>query len=325
MKEQSTNNGLQDTVEPFSQVDSNFKEAERIHKIGKLKIGFTKPQIKRPDLPDKNKKPLSKKPFQQNFALNFRGIDLLKIRDYLSDTRIKNRNFSDPLSNQKYVTKTMRAVLFNWLIEVTIKCQLKTRTIFLCAFILDKYLISKSVPKSALQLLGVTCLYIASKFEDVYPPKIKDLCSLCDNIYAPQQIISLEAEILLALNFDLIFVSALDVLEVQLAIRSNSNNGVNRHALFIFYAFMIQGTINMIDSFKLADFVNVFILKQTKQDITSLDFCNISNNENERFEQYLKHMVVIIRKHHLSALEKELDQLPEEIQESFLVNQLSII
>ena len=38
--------------------------------------------------------------------------------------------------------------------------------------ILDRYLSSNPIKKDKLQLLGATCLLIASKFEEIYPPEV---------------------------------------------------------------------------------------------------------------------------------------------------------
>ena len=54
---------------------------------------------------------------------------------------------------------------------------------------------------------------LASKFEDIYPPESKELCYLCENAYTKEEIYKLEGEILSLFNFDLVFVSAFDILE----------------------------------------------------------------------------------------------------------------
>ena len=61
--------------------------------------------------------------------------------------------------------------------------------------------------------MGITSFFIASKFEDIYPPELDEFCYLCENIYTKQDILNLEGMILSFLNFDLIFVSSLDVIE----------------------------------------------------------------------------------------------------------------
>lgn len=45
---------------------------------------------------------------------------------------------------------------------------------FLTVSILDRFLQRKVVAKPKLQLLGITAMLIASKFEEIYAPMVKD-------------------------------------------------------------------------------------------------------------------------------------------------------
>lgn len=57
------------------------------------------------------------------------------------------------------------------------------------------------VPKKMLQLVGVTAMFIASKYEEMYPPEIGDFAFVTDNTYTKYQIRQMEMKILRALNF----------------------------------------------------------------------------------------------------------------------------
>ncbi|CAD7687860.1 unnamed protein product [Nyctereutes procyonoides] len=59
------------------------------------------------------------------------------------------------------------------------------------------------VPKKMLQLVGVTAMFIASKYEEMYPPEIGDFAFVTDNTYTKHQIRQMEMKILRSLNFDL--------------------------------------------------------------------------------------------------------------------------
>jgi hypothetical protein len=45
--------------------------------------------------------------------------------------------------------------------------------------LVERFLVIRQVKQSEFQLLGITSLLIASKFEDIHPPLIEDLCYLC--------------------------------------------------------------------------------------------------------------------------------------------------
>ena len=78
----------------------------------------------------------------------------------------------------------MRAILVDWIVDVHSQFQLKEETLFLAIRILDDYCAAaEEISKKTLQLIGITCLWIASKYEEIYPPKIKNYVVVTDNTY----------------------------------------------------------------------------------------------------------------------------------------------
>ena len=65
------------------------------------------------------------------------------------------------------------------------------------------YLQVQPVSKSKLQLVGVTSMLIAAKYEEMYPPEIGDFVYITDNAYTKAQIRSMECHILRRLDFSL--------------------------------------------------------------------------------------------------------------------------
>ena len=69
----------------------------------------------------------------------------------------------------------MRAILLDWLIEVCEVYRLHRETFYLAVDFIDRFLsLSPSVPKNRLQLIGVSCLFIGAKIEEIYPPKLQE-------------------------------------------------------------------------------------------------------------------------------------------------------
>jgi hypothetical protein len=66
---------------------------------------------------------------------------------------------------QREVDAHKRLVLVDWLVEVVDEFKLAQGTLFLAVNLVDRYLSRRPVPRAALQLLGVTALWLASKFE----------------------------------------------------------------------------------------------------------------------------------------------------------------
>lgn len=72
----------------------------------------------------------------------------------------------DPLMFQRHpsLQPRMRAILLDWLIEVSEVYKLHRETYYLAMDYIDRYLSThQNVPKNQLQLLGITCLFIAAK------------------------------------------------------------------------------------------------------------------------------------------------------------------
>ena len=102
----------------------------------------------------------------------------------------------------------MRAILVDWLIEVHYKFKLDPDTLFITINIIDRYLSKIVVKRQFLQLVGVTAMLIASKYEDIYPPPIQDFVYITDNAYTQKDILEMEFEILQALDFEVTFPSS---------------------------------------------------------------------------------------------------------------------
>lgn len=105
------------------------------------------------------------------------------------------------MSRQKDISAKMRSILVDWLIEVHYKFRLHTPTLWLCVNILDRFLSQVQVQRSKLQLVGVTALLIACKFEEVYPPEVSDCVYITDNAYDKPEILKMEVDILKQLDY----------------------------------------------------------------------------------------------------------------------------
>uniref|UniRef100_A0A8P0SYQ6 Cyclin B1 n=1 Tax=Canis lupus familiaris TaxID=9615 RepID=A0A8P0SYQ6_CANLF len=101
------------------------------------------------------------------------------------------------------VTGNMRAILIDWLLQVQKKFRLLQETMYMTVSIIDRFMQNNCVPKKMLQLVGVTAMFIASKYEEMYPPEIGDFAFVTDNTYTKHQIRQMEMKILRSLNFGL--------------------------------------------------------------------------------------------------------------------------
>jgi cyclin B len=101
------------------------------------------------------------------------------------------------------VTARMRGILVDWLVQVHIRFHLLPETMYMTVFLIDRYLQLGSVPREKLQLVGVTAMFVASKYEEMYAPEIGDFEYITDHSYTKQQIRLMEIDILQSLDFNI--------------------------------------------------------------------------------------------------------------------------
>ncbi|CAI7922824.1 unnamed protein product, partial [Closterium sp. NIES-54] len=104
---------------------------------------------------------------------------------------------------QKDVNSGMRTVLVDWLVEVAEEYKLVPDTLYLTCAYLDSFLSAHTVSRSQLQLLGISCMLIASKFEEIYAPQVDEFCYITDNTYTRHEVLQMESRVLNHLAFDL--------------------------------------------------------------------------------------------------------------------------
>ncbi|GAB1298515.1 G2/mitotic-specific cyclin-B1 [Apodemus speciosus] len=137
------------------------------------------------------------------------GADPNLCSEYVKDIYAYLRQLEDEQSvRPKYlqgreVTGNMRAILIDWLIQVQMKFRLLQETMYMTVSIIDRFMQNSCVPKKMLQLVGVTAMFIASKYEEMYPPEIGDFAFVTNNTYTKHQIRQMEMKILRVLNFNL--------------------------------------------------------------------------------------------------------------------------
>ncbi|GMI42763.1 hypothetical protein TrCOL_g3812 [Triparma columacea] len=112
------------------------------------------------------------------------------------------------MKSQPHINEKMRSILVDWLVEVHLKFKLVPETLYLCVNLIDRYLVTEKVSRPKLQLVGVTCLLIASKYEEIYPPELRDLVYICDRAYSKSEILDMEETVLKALDYSITIPSA---------------------------------------------------------------------------------------------------------------------
>ena len=94
-------------------------------------------------------------------------------------------------------------------ILVHLKFKLMPETLYLTVNLIDRFLEKKVVARQRLQLVGVTCMLLASKYEEIYFPEVRDFVYITDRAYTRQQILQMESLVLNALGFELTVPTAI--------------------------------------------------------------------------------------------------------------------
>ena len=172
------------------------------------------------------------------------------IHNYLLEEENNYYINSDYMYYQIEINEKMRAILIDWLIQVHFIFKLKPETLYLTVNIIDKYLEKKQVKRTNLQLVGITAMLIASKYEEMYPPEIKNFIFMTNNEYTKKEMIEMESEILITLNYDLTFPTLFKYLEIY-KIKLN----LNEHT-FLYSWYCIELCLN---NYKMIKYKNSII------------------------------------------------------------------
>lgn len=127
--------------------------------------------------------------------------DIYNYLNQLEETFAIRENF---LASHKQINHKMRTILIDWINEVQHQYKLEIDTYHMTVSIIDRYLqLITDTPKKELQLVGVTAMFIASKYEELFPPDIEDFVYITDETYKKKQILEMEKRIVKVLDFHL--------------------------------------------------------------------------------------------------------------------------
>ena len=157
----------------------------------------------------------------------------------------------------------MRSILLNWMMEVCEMYKLHRETFFLSVDFVDRYLSqTENIPKTRLQCIGITALFIASKIEEIAPPRLMELSDVTDGSSTEDDILTYELLILKALNWDLSPMTMNSWLNIfmQLTTKERNKDLTDDFVLSMFSGNEFSQVAQLLD----------FVI----MDIGSLQFCN---------------------------------------------------
>ncbi|KAL3357747.1 hypothetical protein AABB24_018115 [Solanum stoloniferum] len=146
---------------------------------------------------------LSKKPKEQIVDIDAADVNNeLAVLEYVEDIynfyklAESETRVHDYIDSQPEISEKMRAILIDWLIEVHHKFELNPETLYLTINIVDRYLAVETSSRRELQLVGISAMLIASKYEEIWAPEVNDFVCIADKTYSHEQVLSMEKQIL---------------------------------------------------------------------------------------------------------------------------------
>ncbi|KAJ3601485.1 hypothetical protein NHX12_032453 [Muraenolepis orangiensis] len=114
------------------------------------------------------------------------------------------------------IKDTMRYILVDWLVEVTTMKALSSLTLQVTVGCVDRYLALRSVPKARLQLLGIACMVVCTRYTSKDILTIREAVWLTDNTYKYEDLVRMMGEVIAALEGKIRTPMLLDYGEVLL-------------------------------------------------------------------------------------------------------------
>jgi len=173
--------------------------------------------------------------------------------------------------NNGNINVKMRAILVDWLLEVSKLFKCRNKTFHLGIMLLDRYLQLKVVDKDKLQCVGSACLYIASVSEEIYHADIDDWIHIMADTYERSEFIYVVTNTLNTLEYKLYYDTYYDVLYKKF-----SDNKLEQFHLefsnYLLTSLLISRRYLFFDKYQLADLLLSFSIsfKESSMQFESL-------------------------------------------------------
>ena len=185
------------------QNNENIQKNVYINKISEVNIKLDKEiiqnnnfKINYGELSNINNNISTNEKIKDKYDLQFAEEYQEEIIPYLISLEYKKRINPNYMLKQNDINEKMRMILIDWLIEVHLKFKLLPETLFLTINFIDRYLQNNQTKRDKLQLIAVSSLLIACKYEEIYPPEISSFVYITDNAYKKEDILNYEIKIL---------------------------------------------------------------------------------------------------------------------------------
>ncbi|KAG6857233.1 hypothetical protein H0H87_007652 [Tephrocybe sp. NHM501043] len=124
-----------------------------------------------------------------------------EIFEYMNDLEEEMMPSPDYMADQTEITWAMRQTLVDWLLQVHLRYHMLPETLWIAVNIVDRFLTKRVVSLVKLQLVGVTAMFIAAKYEEILAPSVEEFVFMTENVYPREEILKGERIMLQTLEF----------------------------------------------------------------------------------------------------------------------------
>ncbi|KAJ6619684.1 cyclin-like protein [Mycena sp. CBHHK59/15] len=124
-----------------------------------------------------------------------------EIFEYMSELEDKMMPAADYMDHQNEITWAMRQTLIDWLLQVHLRYHMLPETLWIAVNIVDRFLTHRTVSLIKLQLVGVTAMFVAAKYEEILAPSVEEFVYMTENGYNKEEILKGERIVLQTLEF----------------------------------------------------------------------------------------------------------------------------
>ena len=122
-----------------------------------------------------------------------------------------------------------RFILLDWIMEVSSQLHFKRKTYYTCINLIELYFSKCIVNTNQIQLVGIACLLISAKNEEITIPTLPYFTKVCDNLYTKSDIRNQEIMILKSLNWRIQYTNLCDLGNLLTYNWDNIINNLNKN------------------------------------------------------------------------------------------------
>ncbi|GAA5883083.1 hypothetical protein JCM3774_000573 [Rhodotorula dairenensis] len=126
--------------------------------------------------------------------------DVFKYMGELEESSMPNPRYMD---HQSEIEWSMRTTLIDWLLQVHARYHMLPETLWIAINIIDRFLSNRVVSLLKFQLVGVTAMFVAAKYEEIMAPSVDEFVYMTEGGYSREEILKGERIILQSLEFNI--------------------------------------------------------------------------------------------------------------------------